>query len=384
MQVTDDVRQIDTGADFERFARGWHCLGLADSFRDGRPHPVDAFGTRLVVFEDGSGAIRVLDAYCRHMGADLGMGSVRDGLLACPFHGWRWDGATGRCAEVPYAKRRPKLARTRRWLTAEVNGQLLVWHDVENQPPDPAWLPPAIAGFDEGEWSGWAWRSELIEGSHCREIVDNNVDMAHFFYIHHAYPTYFANVIDGHTASQLMHSKSREDIFGDSKYYHPDSLLRSEATYFGPAYMINWLHNDIGEGGTIEVVLTNAHYPVTQDSFVLQWGVAVQRVPGLTEDQTARMAEAFSTKFSEGFLEDVAVWRHKTRIDNPLLTEEDGPVYQQRRWYEQFYVDRAEVTSDMTDRYECEVDVTHARNEWDEEIRRNLAERRRHSSLGTH
>lgn len=113
-------------------------------------------------------------------------------------------------------------------------------------------------------------------------------------------------------------------------------------------------------------------------------GVAVQRVPGLTEDQTARMAEAFSTKFSEGFLEDVAVWRHKTRIDNPLLTEEDGPVYQQRRWYEQFYVDRAEVTSDMTDRYECEVDVTHARNEWDEEIRRNLAERRRLSSLGTH
>ncbi len=40
-----------------------------------------------------------------------------------------------------------------------------------------------------------------------------------------------------------------------------------------------------------------------------------------------------------GFEQDVEIWRNKTRIDNPLLVEEDGPVYQLRRWYEQFYVD---------------------------------------------
>ena len=33
------VRSIDTGALPERYARGWHCLGLLDQFRDGRPHP---------------------------------------------------------------------------------------------------------------------------------------------------------------------------------------------------------------------------------------------------------------------------------------------------------------------------------------------------------
>ncbi|UQE73638.1 Rieske 2Fe-2S domain-containing protein [Gordonia sp. PP30] len=374
--MATDIREIDTGTGFDRFARGWHCLGLAEDFRDGRPHAVDAFGTRLVVFADAGGELRVLDGYCRHMGADLGAGTLRDGRVACPFHGWQWDGGTGRCAVVPYAKRTPKLARTRTWRTAEINGQLLVWHDHEQDPPPPDLLPPAIDGFAEGRWSEWAWRSELITGSHCREIVDNNVDMAHFFYIHHAYPTYFKNVLDGQTATQLMHSKAREDIFGDSPYYHPDSLLRSEATYFGPAYMINWLHNDLGEGTTIEVVLTNAHYPVTQDSFVLQWGVAVAALPGAGPGQTRALARAFSAKFSEGFLEDVEVWRHKTRIDNPLLTEEDGPVYQQRRWYEQFYLDKSEVTADMTARYESEIDVRHARREWDAEIQRNLLERR--------
>jgi hypothetical protein len=40
-----DVREIDTGTVPTRFARGWHCLGVAKSYRDGRPHSVQAFGT---------------------------------------------------------------------------------------------------------------------------------------------------------------------------------------------------------------------------------------------------------------------------------------------------------------------------------------------------
>jgi 3-ketosteroid 9alpha-monooxygenase subunit A len=43
------VREIYTGTAMTRFARGWHCLGLADTFRDGQPHGITAFGTMLVV-----------------------------------------------------------------------------------------------------------------------------------------------------------------------------------------------------------------------------------------------------------------------------------------------------------------------------------------------
>ena len=41
-------------------------------------------------------------------------------------------------------------------------------------------------------------------GANCREVVDNVVDMAHFFYIHFAFPTYFRNVFEGHIASQYL------------------------------------------------------------------------------------------------------------------------------------------------------------------------------------
>ena len=70
----NQIREIDTGTPMTRFARGWHCLGLADDFRDGKPHGIQAFGGKLVVYADSKGDIHVLDGYCRHLGADLAHG----------------------------------------------------------------------------------------------------------------------------------------------------------------------------------------------------------------------------------------------------------------------------------------------------------------------
>ena len=87
---------------------------------------------------------------------------------------------------------------------------------------------------------------------------------------------------------------------------------------------------------------------------------------------TEKLPTAFTEGVSKGFLQDVEIWKHKTRIDNPLLVEEDGAVYQMRRWYQQFYVDVADVTPDMTDRFEIEVDTTAANEKWHVEVEENL------------
>ena len=66
-------------------------------------------------------------------------------------------------------------------------------------------------------------------------------------------------------------------------------------------------------------------------------------------------------------------------LDTPTgrftLVEEDGAVYQMRRWYQQFYVDVADVTPEMTDRFELEVDTTAAVAKWNIEVEENLAQR---------
>lgn len=367
------VRSIDTGELPQRFARGWHCLGLADSFRDGKPHAVAAFGTRLVVFATSDGALNVLDGYCRHMGGDLTQGTVKDDAIACPFHDWRWSGS-GRCVGIPYAKRVPLRARTRTWPVVEKNGMLLVWNDPEGSAPDPAVAIPDIDGVGSPDWSDWVWTTLTIENSNCREIIDNVSDMAHFYYVHYAFPTYFKNIFEGHVATQYMESRGRPDIGAGSQYAGEDNLLKSEASYFGPSYMINWLWNDF-KGMTVETVLVNCHYPIDANSFVLQYGVMVKKMPGVDDAMANTIAGKFARFFKIGFEQDVAIWQNKTRIDNPLLCEEDGPVYQLRRWYEQFYVDAADVTEDMTARFEFEIDTSHAVEAWEREVAENLRRR---------
>ncbi|MCP6318689.1 hypothetical protein NL491_27480, partial [Klebsiella pneumoniae] len=88
-----------------------------------------------------------------------------------------------------------------------------------------------------GKYTDWVWETEQIEGSNCRELIDNVVDMAHFYYVHLAFPTSFRNVFEGQQATQFMESKGRPDVSGG--YGSEEFFLKSEATYYGPSYMIN-------------------------------------------------------------------------------------------------------------------------------------------------
>ncbi|MFB7939578.1 Rieske 2Fe-2S domain-containing protein [Streptomyces sp. NPDC056049] len=379
--LNDEVRVIDAGRPPARFARGWHCLGLAASFKDGEPHEIEAFGTKLVVFQgQDDGELHVLNAYCPHMGGNLAHGTVKGDAVACPFHDWRWSG-DGRCAGIPYARRVPPRARTRAWTTLERNRQLFVWHDPEGNPPPAEATVPEIEGVhgpDAAEWSDWTWKTARVDGSNCREIVDNVVDMAHFFYVHYAFPTYFKNIFDGHVATQYMESAPR----GDMDLGNLSSPLRSDASYYGPSYMIDYVFTEVAPGVEMEMVLINSHYPVSADSFVLQYGAIVKKLPGMTDEAAAEAARSLIGGLETGFEQDVQIWRNKARIENPLLCEEDGPVYQLRRWYEQFYVDVADVKDEMTRRFEFEIDTRRANRAWRAEVDENLARRAAETEAG--
>ena len=366
-----EVRQIEAQAAPTRFARGWHCLGLIRALGDGTPHSINAFGTKLVVFRSEDGKINVLDAYCRHMGGDLSDGEVKGNEIACPFHDWRWGG-DGRCKQIPYSRRVPKLARTAAWPTMEQDGMLFVWNDPEKKAPPADVTIPRIEGVGSDNWTDWHWYTTVVD-TNCREIIDNVVDMAHFFYIHGGLPTGFKNIFEGHTATQYYESVGRPDLGSGegAKILGTTSV----ASYHGPSFMIDDLtyHYEHGDQRT---VLLNCHYPIDENSFVLQYGITVEKSESVPDDVATQMAVALGDFVKMGFEQDVHIWRRKARIDNPLLCEEDGPVYQLRRWYEQFYVDVADVTPDMVDRFEFEIDTTRPREAWMKEVEENLAANR--------
>ncbi|MCG7606446.1 3-ketosteroid-9-alpha-hydroxylase [Mycolicibacterium sp. (ex Dasyatis americana)] len=368
MESECEVRQIEAEAPPGRFARGWHCLGLTRDFGDGKPHGINVFGQKLVVFRGGDGRINVLDGYCRHMGGDLSQGQVKGNEIACPFHDWRWGG-DGRCKNVPYAKRTPRLARTASWTALEQDGMLFVWNDPEGKPPPADVTIPRIAGATSDQWTDWHWYTTVVNAN-CRELVDNVVDMAHFFYVHGSLPTHFKNIFEGHIATQYMNADTRSDRgdVGGSTMLGTTSV----ASYYGPAFMIDDLTYHYPDADH-HSVLINCHYPIDANSFVLQYGIIVKKPEGVSDELALQSAVALGDWVKIGFEQDVAIWKTKARIDNPLLCEEDGPVYQLRRWYEQFYVDAADVAADMVDRFEYEIDTTSAQHAWNQEIEDNIA-----------
>ena len=106
---------------------------------------------------------------------------------------------------------------------------------------------------------------------------------------------------------------------------------------------------------------------------MLQYGIIVKKSDALPDDQAMETAITLGDYVKLGFEQDVQIWRHKARIDNPLLVEEDGPVYQLRRWYQQFYVDTADVQSDMVDRFEFELDTTRPHEAWMKVVEASMA-----------
>ena len=148
-----------------------------------------------------------------------------------------------------------------------------------------------------------------------------------------------------------------------------EAHLDSEAAYFGPSYMIDWLYNNYG-GFKAESILINCHYPISR---LLHAPVRHDRqdAQGLDEEKTEKPARWSPT--ASAWASCRTSRSGSTRgIDNPLLFEEDGAVYQLRRWYHQFYVDVDDVTPDMTDRFEVEVDTTAANETWHAEVEENL------------
>ncbi|POF42408.1 3-ketosteroid-9-alpha-hydroxylase [Pseudomonas laurylsulfativorans] len=374
----------------ERFARGWHCLGLSDQFRDGKPHTLEAFGTQLVVFEgEHSKKLNVLNAFCPHLGGNLGEGTVKGDNIACPFHDWRWAG-DGKCAAIPYAKRVPPRARTQSFITCEENKQLFVWHDPEGNPPPTDVIIPRLEGAFSDGWTDWSWTTEAVN-TNSRELVDNLVDVAHFFYIH-GYgkgggSTYFKNVFEGNFATQYLetgpqteHSSYQKDATYTGDIGDLACMSRGETTYHGPSYLVSRLMVNFTGDDPVETYEILAHYPVNANKFVLHMGFITRKRADLDAEKNAARAAMVNEILRIGTLQDVAIWKTKARIDNPLLCDSDGPLYQLRRWYQQFFVDVAEIKPEMINRFEAETDTRHALPVWDQQAAEKIAQEAREAA----
>jgi 3-ketosteroid 9alpha-monooxygenase subunit A len=282
------------------------------------------------------------------MGGDLTMGKVDGDVVRCPYHDWGW-GAEGMCLDIPYAKKIPKNARIKSWPTCEENQLLFIWNDPEGMPPGPDEIVPPEDACLADDWSDWVIEENIIH-INCRELIDNMSDKAHFITVHGLKaPDLFKNIFEGHRLTQIMNAVN--DVGSE---FGEGGELRASATYYGPAYMIAAIDNEAG-GFTHSSIQLVSHVPIDRNSFMLRHGVKVQNIPNVSEEENKAVVAEYTTMTQLSFKQDVDIWHNKFRVDNPLLCDGDGPLHKLREWYNQFYIDRDQVSKKLETRKEYTV-----------------------------
>lgn len=156
-------------------ARGWHPVALQRDLSPTRPLAVRLMGERLVVFRAGD-QISVLRDHCPHRGAPLSHGRVKDGAIACPYHGWRFD-PEGRCIEVPGALSCPNVRATALPIRLEAG---LVWTSLGSPPAGFPSLPDAM---NDDRMDHFWWAADASDAG-LLDALENHLDPAHPHILH--------------------------------------------------------------------------------------------------------------------------------------------------------------------------------------------------------
>jgi nitrite reductase/ring-hydroxylating ferredoxin subunit len=285
---------------------GWFIVAEARDLAPGESKAFKVFGTDVVLFRGDDGAPHMVDAYCAHLGAHVGVGGRVEGdCIRCPFHGWRYDGESGVCNEIPYGNldRIPSQARIRAYPCIERNQMIWAWHHGEQGNPfyevpevpelfDPEWLPYEIVEFDVATC--------------CQEMAENNVDFAHFMYVHGT------------------------DAIPDDDFFVDGSYKRTVGAGG------NFVREGFGLGlGVLRVkgytTFISSTTPVDTENVKVRWIFTAPVANG------ADAAHHAAATFSAGVSQDLPIWENKRYVERPVVTKSEKKLLEQRQWAQQFY-----------------------------------------------
>jgi nitrite reductase/ring-hydroxylating ferredoxin subunit len=304
---------------FPAFPNGWFHVAWSDELAAGEVRSLEYFGRRLVLYRTEGGAARVADAYCPHLGADLGVGGKVEGeSIRCPFHGWRY-GAGGRCVEVPYAKRIPPAAKLREWTLREHSGLVLAWHHAEGKEPDHE--VPALAEVRDPGWTPLEKRRWKVR-THNHEMGENQVDRAHFRFVH--------------GTLEVPECEARPDgpvfrVYQKSKMATPRGTVEGKIDITAFGYGVSLVRFS----GIVDTLLVACVTPIEGEHVDVNFAFTVKRLG--SADATRGVGAALIADIEKQMREDTPIWEHKVYHERPLLCDGDGPIAQYRRWTRQFY-----------------------------------------------
>jgi phenylpropionate dioxygenase-like ring-hydroxylating dioxygenase large terminal subunit len=142
------------------------------------PLAVTLLGTDLVLYRSAGGIVAAPDR-CPHREAPLSQGTVQEGCLVCPYHGWTY-GDDGRCVRVPSAGDDvPPPPRAHLPTVAVALRYGLVWVCLGTPADD----LPLVPEDDDPTFRRLNTPVEIWRTSATR-MTDNFLDVSHFPFVH--------------------------------------------------------------------------------------------------------------------------------------------------------------------------------------------------------
>jgi len=88
----------------------WWAVARSEEVTGLKPLSADIADQPIVLWRDKQGVARALEDRCPHRRAPLSLGCIRaSGWIQCGYHGWTYDGETGRLKEIPNLKDKQKF-----------------------------------------------------------------------------------------------------------------------------------------------------------------------------------------------------------------------------------------------------------------------------------
>jgi phenylpropionate dioxygenase-like ring-hydroxylating dioxygenase large terminal subunit len=158
----------------------WHVVATTEQLTSTPVLGTRLLGEDIVVWQspDGPRAWRDL---CVHRGTRLSLGSVCDGRLACPYHGWQYD-ESGKCVHIPahpeQAAPSKAVAVTYHCRAAYGYVWVCLGTPAKDVPIFEEWFDDAFRKVPSGPYR--------VQASAPR-VVENFLDVAHFPFVHGGY-----------------------------------------------------------------------------------------------------------------------------------------------------------------------------------------------------
>ena len=84
----------------DKYDLQWYVIGTPVDFAINVPQKATIWNKNYVVWRDADGKYNALDDACPHKGASLAGGTIENGSIVCPYHGYEFD-CTGELKKVP-------------------------------------------------------------------------------------------------------------------------------------------------------------------------------------------------------------------------------------------------------------------------------------------